>query len=139
MMQGLPYGRVSYPLPFSKSLFIMISPPLPANEHIRVSTLRSLALLDTAPEERFDRVTRIAGRVFDVPIALVSLIDSDRQWFKSCIGVDVSETPRDISFCGHAILGEEIPLVPDAKQDVRFADNPLVTGGPGIAFTPAIL
>lgn len=112
----------------------MISPPLPANEHIRLSTLRSLALLDTVLEERCDRVTRVAKRVFNVPIALVTLIDSYRQWFKSCIGINVSETPRDISFCGHAILGEDLLVVPDTKQDVRFADNPLVTGGPGIRF-----
>lgn len=112
----------------------MITPPLPANEDVRVSMLHSLAILDTAPEERFDRVTRIARRVFDVPIALISLIDSQRQWFKSCIGVEVSETPRDISFCGHAILGEDILIVPDTRKDERFADNPLVTSGPGIRF-----
>lgn len=112
----------------------MISPPFPANERLRVSTLRNLAILDTPPEERFDRVTRLAQRVFNVPIALVSLIDSNRQWFKSCIGVDTSETPRDISFCGHAILDDEILLVPDAKKDERFADNPFVTGGPNIRF-----
>lgn len=112
----------------------MISPPLPANERTRVSTLHSLAILDTSPEERFDRLTRIAQRVFNVPIALVSLVDSNRQWFKSCIGVDVNETPRDISFCGHAILGEDVLLIPDAKKDERFADNPLVTGSPGIRF-----
>jgi len=109
-------------------------PAKPDNEHSRAATLRSLSILDSAPEERFDRLTRLAKRLFGVPIALVSLVDTDRQWFKSCVGLAASETPRDISFCGHAILSDEILLVPDALSDVRFHDNPLVTGDPNIRF-----
>jgi len=112
----------------------MQAPAKPENEHSRIATLRSLNILDTAPEERFDRVTRLAKRLFGVPIALVSLVDADRQWFKSCIGLAASETPRDVSFCGHAILGDEILMVPDASADVRFHDNPLVAGDPSIRF-----
>ncbi|MER0347540.1 GGDEF domain-containing protein [Vibrio vulnificus] len=112
----------------------MQTPEKPDNEPQRIADLHSLNILDTAAEERFDRVTRIARRLFDVPIALVSLVDEDRQWFKSCFGLDVSETPRDISFCGHAILGADTLIVEDASQDARFADNPLVTGEPHIRF-----
>ncbi len=99
-----------------------------------MSTLHSLNVLDTAPEERFDRLTRLARRLFDVPIALVSLVDERRQWFKSHDGLDATETPRDVSFCGHAILGNDVFLIPDAKADERFADNPLVTGEPFVRF-----
>ena len=112
----------------------MKSPAHPENESKRLDTLRSLNILDTSAEERFDRLTRLAKRLFGVPIALISLVDSDRQWFKSCQGLDASETPRDISFCGHAILGEEIMVVEDATQDERFHDNPLVINDPGIRF-----
>ncbi|HFQ5068160.1 TPA: diguanylate cyclase [Vibrio vulnificus] len=112
----------------------MQTPKKPDNEPQRIADLHSLNILDTAAEERFDRVTRIARRLFDVPIALVSLVDEDRQWFKSCFGLDASETPRDISFCGHAILGADTLIVEDASQDARFADNPLVIGEPHIRF-----
>lgn len=112
----------------------MKSPAHPENESKRLDTLRSLNILDTSAEERFDRLTRLAKRLFGVPIALISLVDSDRQWFKSCQGLDASETPRDISFCGHAILGEDIMVVEDATQDERFHDNPLVINDPGIRF-----
>ncbi|MFK3789962.1 MULTISPECIES: sensor domain-containing diguanylate cyclase [Pseudomonas] len=112
----------------------MLYPSKPNNEALRIQTLRALNVLDTPPEERFDRLTRLAKRLFNVPIALVSLVDGDRQWFKSCVGLDTSETPRDISFCGHAILGDQILTVCDAEQDVRFHDNPLVVGDPGIRF-----
>lgn len=112
----------------------MLSPAKPANEAARVKTLHALKLLDTEAEERFDRLTRLAKRLFGVPIALVSLVDGERQWFKSCIGLEASETSRDISFCGHAILGEQILLVSDAELDDRFFDNPLVVGEPGIRF-----
>jgi diguanylate cyclase (GGDEF)-like protein len=100
----------------------------------RLATLKSLDVLDTPPEERFDRVTRMARRMFGVPVALVSLIDENRQWFKSRAGLDATETPRNISFCGHAILGDDILLIPNALDDERFADNPLVTGAPNIRF-----
>lgn len=112
----------------------MQAPEIPENEQRRLESLQSLNVLDTAAECRFDRLTRMARRMFDVPIALVSLVDANRQWFKSCIGLDATETPRDISFCGHAILEDRIFLIPDASSDIRFADNPLVTGEPHIRF-----
>ena len=112
----------------------MKKPDIPQDEHARLETLRSLSILDTPPEERFDRITRMAKRLLGVPIALVSLIDENRQWFKSCVGLSSSETSREISFCGHAILGNEIFIVPDTQQDERFADNPLVVGDPHIRF-----
>lgn len=112
----------------------MKEPEIPSDETQRLEALRSLCVLDTDPEERFDRLTRLAMRVFQVPIALVSLIDSNRQWFKSNQGLPVRETPRDVSFCGHAILGDQIFIIEDASQDVRFRDNPLVTGKPHIRF-----
>jgi len=104
------------------------------NEVERLQTLRSLQILDTPPEERFDRLTRLAKRLFGVPIALVSLVDENRQWFKSRDGLDVCETPRDISFCGHALLGDDILMVADARQDQRFFDSPLVTDHPNVRF-----
>ena len=112
----------------------MKTPEIPPNEVARLQTLRSFDILDTPQEERFDRLTRMARRLFDVPIALVSLVDKDRQWFKSRIGLTVSETPRDISFCGHSILGEEVFIIPDASSDERFQDNPLVIDKPNIRF-----
>ena len=112
----------------------MLAPEKPVNEHARVKTLHGLNVLDTVPEERFDRLTRLARRVFNVPIALVSLVDAERQWFKSCMGLNATETGRDVSFCGHAILGDQILQISDAAQDERFHDNPLVTGDPGIRF-----
>lgn len=112
-----------------------MQPPLkPDNEKERIETLRSLHILNTPPEERFDRLTRLARRLFGVPMAAVTLIDSDRQWFKSRVGIDAAETPRDVSFCGHVILDDELFLVNDALLDARFADNPLVTGDPNIRF-----
>lgn len=109
-------------------------PDIPQDEHTRLKTLRSLDVLDTLSEERFDRLTRLAKRMFRVPIALVSLVDENRQWFKSCIGLDASETSRDISFCGHAILGNGVFIIPDTMEDQRFADNPLVLSDPSIRF-----
>jgi GAF domain-containing protein len=108
--------------------------PLPRNEAKRLETLRSLLILDTPPEERFDRISAFAAKEFDVPMALVSLVDQDRQWFKSNFGLDVCETPRDVSFCGHAITQSETLVVPDALRDPRFADNPLVIGHPFVRF-----
>ncbi|NDP61289.1 ATP-binding protein [Polaromonas sp.] len=112
----------------------MLEPIKPQEELARVTELHDLCVLDTAPEERFDRLTRIAQRLFGVNIALVSLIDHDRQWFKSRQGLDDLETPRNISFCGHAILSDAPLVVEDASVDPRFADNPLVTGPLGIRF-----
>lgn len=112
----------------------MKTPSSPRNEAERLSALQNLALLDTQAEPRFDRVTRIARQHFSVPIALISLVDKERQWFKSKQGLDVCETPRDISFCGYAILQEETLQIPNALEDERFHDNPLVTGPPNIRF-----
>jgi diguanylate cyclase (GGDEF)-like protein len=112
----------------------MLVPPTPSNESARLDALRALHILDTLPEERFDRLTRLARRLFGVPIAVVSLVDANRQWFKSCIGMEASETSRDVSFCAHAILGDAILMVPDALADERFRDNPLVTDEPNIRF-----
>jgi len=112
----------------------MKAPETPADEIQRLAKLHALQVLDTLPEERFDRITRIAKRLFDVPIVLVSLVDQDRQWFKSCQGLDVSETPRDISLCGHAILGSDPFIVEDTALDPRFSNNPLVTSEPFILF-----
>lgn len=112
----------------------MHKPPLPKDEAARLATLQKLKLLDTDFEERYDRITRMAQRLFGVPIALLSLVDRDRQWFKSCQGLNVRETPRDISFCGHAILGDQPLIVDDATNDERFHDNPLVVNDPAIRF-----
>jgi phosphoribosyl 1,2-cyclic phosphodiesterase/DNA-binding response OmpR family regulator len=107
---------------------------LPINEAERVAALWNLGILDTEPEARFDRYTEVARSQFDVPIALVSLVDAERQWFKSHPGLDVAETPRDESFCAHAILSPEEFVIPDALQDDRFADNPYVAHGPRLRF-----
>lgn len=112
----------------------MIKPESPANEKARIHALHGLNILDTPPENRFDNITDTAKKHYDVPIALVSIVDVDRQWFKSVQGLDASETSRDISFCGHAIHHDEILYVPDACDDLRFATNPLVTGAPFIRF-----
>jgi PAS domain S-box-containing protein len=113
---------------------MMRSPERPHEETHRLRALRGRTILDTPPEERFDRITRLAQRIFDVPIALVSLVDEKRQWFKSRQGLDICETSRDVSFCAHTILDENILEVNDASTDPRFADNPLVTGEPHIRF-----
>jgi diguanylate cyclase (GGDEF)-like protein len=112
----------------------MVDPDVPVNEMRRLGALRASGLLDTPAEERFDRVTRMAQRLFDVPIALISLVDEDRQWFKSRQGLDAKETPRAFSFCAHAIEDDAVFQVYDAGADARFADNPLVVGDPNIRF-----
>ena len=91
-------------------------------------------ILQTEPEERFDRLTRLAAESLEVPIALISLVDSETQWFKSCIGLDAAETSREVAFCAHAILEDGTLVVPDTLLDNRFADNPLVTAPPNIRF-----
>ena len=112
----------------------MKTPCTPDNEKARLQALHDLNILDTKIEKRFDRLTRIAKSYFNVPIALVSLVDAERQWFKSRQGLDATETHRDISFCGHAILGDEVFCIPDTLEDERFNDNPLVTADPNIRF-----
>ena len=108
--------------------------PLPPNEEQRLAELRRYGVLDTPPEKAFDDITALAARIFKVPIAAVTLIDEDRQWFKSCLGLETREMGRDIAFCAYAILGDEVMVVPDAREDARFAENPLVTGEPHIRF-----
>src|SRR5438105_718424 len=112
----------------------MVEAPIPANEPERLAALYSLHILDTPAEERFDRVTRLALRLFDVPIAYVSIVDANRQWFKSACGIDRGETARGISFCGHAILQNEPLIITDTLADLRFHDNPLVTDDPKLRF-----
>ena len=112
----------------------MRAPPTPPGETQRLRTLQSLRVLDTPAEDQFDQITRMALRLFGVPIALVSLVDADRQWFKSRQGLEATETGRDISFCGHAILEPRTLVVEDATLDERFHDNPLVCGSPDIRF-----
>ena len=96
--------------------------------------LDDLEIVYTPAEERFDRITRVAKRLFDVPIVLISLVNEGSQWFKSCQGLTVSETGRDISFCGHTILGKDTFIIPNAAENPDFKDNPLVTGAPHIRF-----
>jgi GAF domain-containing protein len=112
----------------------MIEPATPPDEEARLAALRALGLLDTPPEREFDDIVEIARALFGVPTALVSLVDAHRQWFKARAGLDAAETPRDASFCGHAIHRDAPLIVPDAAEDPRFHDNPLVEGGPKIRF-----
>jgi two-component system NtrC family sensor kinase len=112
----------------------MKTAPIPRNEAERLIDLLSYELLDTECEAAYDDLVRIASAVCDTPIALVSLVDADRQWFKAQVGLDAKQTSRDISFCGHAIEGKDIFEIPDSQLDERFADNPLVTGEPKIKF-----
>lgn len=113
----------------------MIAAPIPERDEERVQALRRLLLLDTPAEERFDRVVEFAAAEFEAPIVLISLVDARRQWFKARHGLPVVQTPRDVSFCAHSILSPgDLLVVPDARKDVRFHDNPLVTGAPFIRF-----
>src|SRR3990167_6842587 len=108
--------------------------PIPLNDKERVCAVEGLHLLDTASEERFDRLTREAVSRFSVPISTITLIDKDREWFKSVQGLTVREGPRDISFCGHALMSEVLLIIEDTLADPRFADNPMVKGEPFIRF-----
>jgi GAF domain-containing protein len=111
-----------------------MSAPIPQNESKRLKVLWQYEVLDTVPEEVFDDLTELAARICEAPIALISLVDEKRQWFKSKVGVTVSETSRDLSFCAYAITQSDLFIVPDATQDERFANNPLVTSEPKIRF-----
>jgi len=108
--------------------------PLPANEADRLAALHNFQILDTPPDDAFDRITRVASRILKTPIAVVSLVDKERQWFKSRLGLDTEETPREVAFCAHAICEQDVMVVPDATEDRRFAENPLVTQDPKIRF-----
>lgn len=112
----------------------MLSAPAPPGESARLAALHALQILDTPAEERFDRITRLAAKLLDMPIAYVALVDSDRQWFKSACNLPSSQTARSISFCSHTILGDDILEIPDAWQDARFKDSPLVTGEPFVRY-----
>jgi len=111
-----------------------MSAPIPRNESKRLKVLWQYEVLDTVPEEVFDDLTELAARICEAPIALISLVDEKRQWFKSKVGVSVSETSRDLSFCAYAITQSDLFIVPDATRDQRFANNPLVTSDPKIRF-----
>ena len=108
--------------------------PKPSNEAKRLKVLWQYDVLDTVPEAMFDDLTELAASICEAPIALVSLVDEDRQWFKSAQGISERETSRDVSFCAHAICQPDLFVVPDARKDPRFKDNPLVVGEPGIRF-----
>ena len=111
-----------------------MKPPIPKDEKKRLQVLWQYDVLDTVPEEVFDDLTELAARICGAPIALITLVDENRQWFKSRVGITVSETSRDISFCAHAILQSDLFIIPDATRDKRFADSPLVKSSPKIRF-----
>jgi GAF domain-containing protein len=112
----------------------MLKAPLPSNERDRLRTLELYNVLDTGSEKTLDDLTQLAGDICETPIALISLVDKDRQWFKSKVGLDARETARDVSFCGHAILDDKLFVVDDATCDSRFADNPFVLEAPKVRF-----
>jgi GAF domain-containing protein len=112
----------------------MLKAPIQDNEDKRLRALKNLNILDTNPEERFDKITKKVVKRFKVPISTISIIDSDREWFKSCQGLNNSEGKREISFCGHAMYADYVFIVEDTLEDERFKDNPYVIGPPYIRF-----
>ncbi|MBQ0723870.1 MAG: GAF domain-containing sensor histidine kinase [Cycloclasticus sp.] len=112
----------------------MIEADLPSDEDIRLNKLYELDILDTIEEQAYDDLTKLAAEICQTPIALVSLVDKERQWFKSHHGLDARETPRDIAFCSHAILDDKVFIIEDSSKDERFFDNPLATGAPHVTF-----
>lgn len=130
-----PVAPVQKPMKVKWAKAAEFTVPVPKNEKARVATLRRYQILDTPAEKAFDNLTSLAALVCDTPIALISLVDSERQWFKSKFGaVDAAETPRNISFCAHAIMKPDVFVVRDATKDPRFAQSPLVTASPKICF-----
>jgi GAF domain-containing protein len=107
---------------------------IPANEQQRLAHLQNLNILDTPSDEKFNRITRLLCRILDMPVAAISLVDENRQWFKSIRGSDLTETPRCVSFCAHTILEDRTLVIPDTLSDPRFADSPLVLGAPHVRF-----
>jgi GAF domain-containing protein len=112
----------------------VIAAPTPPNEQARLESLARYEVLDTEPEQGFDDLTALASHICECPVALVTLVDAKRQWFKSRHGIDATETPRELSFCGHTILHTAPMVVPDTALDARFFDNPLCTDGPRVRF-----
>ena len=108
----------------------MQNAPIPSDENKRLEAVHRIAILDTKPEERFDALTHEAVKKLNVPISMVSILDSNREWYKSCVGLDVKEGGRSVSFCGHALLAENVFVINDTLKDPRFADNPMVMGAP---------
>ncbi len=108
--------------------------PIPENETERLVAVKAMDILDTPPEEQFDQITRLAQHYFNVPICLITIVDANREWFKSCQGVDSTEGSRDISFCGHAVNANDLFVIEDTLKDKRFADNPVVLNAPHIRF-----
>ena len=108
--------------------------PRPAQEAERVAKLRSYEILDSLPEEAYERITRLTAKILDMPAAMISLVDGDRQWFKAQLGGDRNEIPRDLSFCAHTICQNDVLVIEDTREDPRFADNPFVTGHPRLRF-----
>jgi len=111
-----------------------MKPPTPVNEQARLELLRQYEILDTAVEQVFDEITVLAANICQTPICLLSLVDRDRTWFKSSVGMEAKEAPRETAFCAHAICQSGLFVVPDARADERFADNPAVTGEPAVRF-----
>lgn len=112
----------------------MLNAPIPEFEEERLRAVQGLNILDTPPDKRFDHLTKKATERFKVPISTISIVDKDREWYKSCQGLDTKSGPRSISFCGHALLSEDILILEDTLDDPRFADNPMVIGPPYIRF-----
>ena len=116
----------------------MIQAPIPQDELERIAVVHRMAILDTEPEERFDSITREAIKLLNVPISTITILDSDREWFKSCQGLSDKEGDRAISFCGHALLAKDMFIVEDTLKDARFRDNPMVVNAPYIRFYAGI-
>ncbi|MBB4708389.1 hypothetical protein FHY34_002250 [Xanthomonas arboricola] len=120
-------------LPADHAMTVLLPPvPIPADDALRVEAVRRLGVLDTEPEAEFDDIAWLAAHITGAPMALVSLLDADRQWFKARCGTDLEGTPRAMSFCSYTVMGTELLEVPDAAADPRFARNPLVTAAPGV-------